>query len=178
MNKLNVILEELNEHEAENFIASCVAKQKNLFGIPRFIIKKNTRLKLSKVKNFLTKDEFYFVEIDKKYFDIIEDKFLDSFLEDIEYEIVFDLCRLCFDKNDDFFDYLPNKFKKLFNLNLRSIERKNFLKSNAAHLDDMSCITTKVICHKLNQVWKYKWSKSSSYLNEYDDNIVNNIISA
>jgi hypothetical protein len=130
------------------------------------------------VKNFLTKDEFHFVEMDKKYFEIIEENFLDSFLEDIEYEIVFDLCRLCFDKNDDFFDYLPNKFKKLFNLNLRSIERKNFLKSNAAHLDDMSCITTKVICHKLNQVWKYKWSKSSSYLNEYDDNIVNNIISA
>lgn len=178
MNKLNLILEELSEIEAENFISACSSKFKSTYGVPRFVHKKNTDLKLSDVKNFFAKDINVFKEIDDKYYGIIEEPYLEDFLSNLEFEIVYDFCRIRFDQEDDFFNFLPNKLKKLFNLNERNCEKRNFMLSNSKHLGEMNCITTKVIFDKLNQVWAQKWQSTSSYLNDNDERIVNNIISA
>ena len=178
MNKLFVIFNELHTLDSIDFISSCESKRRNLYSVPRMVHNKKDNIKTSHVKSFLSKDLEYYKKIDDKFYDIIDEQLVDDFLEMINYNVIFDLCRLKFDEQDEFFNNLPAKIKKLFNLNARSVERSNFIKSHEKHLAHRDTITTKVIYDKLNGIWEDKWNNLSSYLNDYDRLIINNIVNA
>jgi hypothetical protein len=91
---------------------------------------------------------------------------------------MFDLCRVSFLEEDELFNFVPSKFKKIFKLNQRNEEKNNFTQSNIKHLDDSGYITTRIIFDKLNSVWLSKWNDPETYLNEYDEQIINNILNA
>jgi hypothetical protein len=178
MNKLLVIFNELNTIDAMEFVSACESKHRGLYGVPRLAYHKKSNIKTSQVKIFLSKDLDYFKKIDDKFYNIIDENLIENFIETVDYKTIFDLCRLNFDQPDEFFHSLPNKIKKLFNLNTRNVDRSNFIKSNEKHLAHRDTITTKVIYDKLNHIWSNKWGNLSSYLNDYDNQIINNIVNA
>ena len=178
MNHLFSVLDELSPLEAIEFVSACESKHRNLYGIPRVVKLKNINIKTSQIKILLTRDLTYFKKIDDRYYDIIDENLIENFINTIEHKTIFDLCRFNFDLQDELFLNIPSKIKKLFNLNIRNIERNNFMKSNEKHLANKDTITTKVIYQKLNNIWFSKWGNVSSYLNDYDKQIINNIVDA
>ena len=178
MNKLFSVLSELDDEHSEDFIGACAARYRNLIGVPRLVIKKGAKLKTKQVKILFARNESFFQDIDKKYCDLIQESEIENLLENIEYSVYFDLCRVSFIEQDELFNFMPNKFKKNFKLNQRSEEKKNFMQSNIKHLSGEKHVTTLIIFHKLNLVWLSKWNNPETYLDEYDDQLVNNIINA
>ena len=178
MNKLLTLFNELDEKNSLEFIGSCAAKQRNLIGVPRIVLKNNQKLKTEHLKFLVTSEKNYFESIDNKFDEFIVDELLDDFLSSIDFLIIFDTCRISFLEDDELFNFLPSKFRKIFNLNVRNEEKHNFMHSNKKHITDDNNITTKVIFTKLNTIWKNKWNKPEVYLNEYDEIIINNILNA
>jgi len=178
VNKLLSILNELNGESTHEFIGACAAKKRNLNGAPRLIVKKNDKLKTKHLKFLFAKDIEYFKKIDEKYFDLIDLDCVDDFLSSLDCVVVFDLCRVSFLMEDELFNFVPNKFKKIFKLNQRNEEKNYFIQSNIKHLENKRDITTQVIFDKINSIWLSKWNNSEVYLNEYDEQIINNILNA
>jgi hypothetical protein len=178
MNKLFSVLSELDNENSEDFVGACAAKYRNLIGVPRLVVKNNTKLKTKQVKILFARNESFFQDIDNKYCDLINEPNIEDFLDNIEYSVYFDVCRVSFLEKDELFDFMPNKFKKNFKLNQRSEEQKNFVLSNIKHLSGEKHVTTMIIFDKLNSVWLSKWDNPETYLDEYDDQLVNNIINA
>jgi hypothetical protein len=178
MNKLFAVLSELDGDHYEDFIGACAAKHRNLIGVPRLVIKNNDKLKTKQVKMLFSRRNDFYQDVDRKYYDLIDESNIKNFLENIEYSVFFDLCRVSFLEQDELFDFMPNKFRKNFKLNQRNEEKKNFMQSNIKHLSSGNHVTTRVIFDKLNSVWVSKWSNPETYLDEYDDQLVNNIINA
>ncbi len=178
MNKLFSVLGELDNEYSEDFIGACAARYRNLIGVPRLVIKNSLKLKTKQVKILFARSESFYQDIDKKYCDLINESDIENFLDNIDYSVYFDLCRVSFLEEDELFDFIPNKFKKNFKLNQRSEERKNFMQSNIKHLTGEKHVTTMIIFDKLNSVWLSKWDNPETYLDEYDAQLVNNIINA
>jgi hypothetical protein len=178
MNKLLAILSELDNESSEDFIGACAAQYRNLIGVPRLVVKNSVRLKTKKIKTLFARSKDHYSNIDKKYHDLISKQDVKAFLESIEYSVMFDLCRVSFLEEDELFNFVPSKFKKIFKLNQRNDEKNNFTQSNIKHLDDSGYITTRIIFDKLNSVWLSKWNDPETYLNEYDEQIINNILNA
>ncbi len=178
MNKLLSILNELDDESSVKFIGACAAKLRNLKGVPRLVVKKNTKLKTKHIKILFATNEDYYNKIDEKFFPIIDIKSVDEFLSSLDCVVVFDLCRVSFLEKDELFDYVPNKFKKIFKLNQRNEERNFFIQSNIKHLEHSKNVTTQTIFDKVNSIWLSKWNNCETYLNEYDEQIINNILNA
>lgn len=176
MNKLLSIINELDDTSSDEFIGACAAKLRHLKGVPRLVLSNTSKLKTKHIKFLFAKDENYFTKIDEKYFDLIEEDCVEEFLNEIDCVIVFDLCRMSFLENDELFNFAPNKIKKIFKLNQRNEEKNNFIQSNIKHLDNSKNVTSQVIFEKLNAMWQSKWNNSETYLNEYDEQIINNIL--
>ena len=128
------------------------------------------------LENDITLHENIFRIYSEKYFDLIEEDCVQEFLNEIDCVVVFDLCRMSFLENDELFNFAPNKIKKIFKLNQRNEEKNNFIQSNIKHLDNSKNVTSQVIFEKLNAMWQSKWNNSETYLNEYDEQIINNIL--
>jgi len=178
MNKLFAVLSELDNDSSEDFIGACAAINRNLIGVPRLVLKNGDKLKTKKIKTLFARSKDYYSKIDSKYHDLINEQDVKAFLENIEYSVKFDLCRVSFLEEDELFDFIPSKFKKIFKLNQRNEEKNNFTQSNIKHLDGGGYITTNIIFDKLNSVWLSKWNDPETYLNEYDEQIINNILNA
>ena len=178
IDKLSIFLNELSEKESENFIAACSAAERGLIGVPRIVLKKESNISFEDLNNlYLQNFDFYKIN-DKKYDKIIKGKDLQSFLSILEYDIVFDLCQISFLNDDELFKKLNNDLKKLFSLNIRNVEKNKFSLKAKDHLHNQNSITSKVILNKLNEIWVQKWSHSNSYLNDFNDEIINNILNA
>lgn len=172
MIKIFNIYDSLSESEKINFISSCAAKQRNLFGVPRLVINQINRLSPNQVLDFITKDVSFFKDIDSKYFPIINSDELDLFNNN--FIVIFDLCKLSFLYEDEFFNYLNNDLKKIYNLQFRHDEKNKFLISNNSYLNDDSIIS-KVIQSKLDNIWRSRWGFGESYLNNEDHLIISNL---
>jgi len=169
VNKLLSIINELDDTSSDEFIGACAAKLRHFKGVPRLVLSNTSKLKTKHIKFLFAKDENYFTKIDEKYF-------VEEFLNEIDCVVVFDLCRMSFLENDELFNFAPNKIKKIFKLNQRNEEKNNFIQSNIKHLDNSKNVTSQVIFEKLNAMWQSKWNNSETYLNEYDEQIINNIL--
>lgn len=176
MNKLNVILNELENQTALKFVSACVAKHRNLVGVPRICIHKNTRISTKMLKEMFESEIEYYENLDNKYSEFIDIVLLDDFINHLDYIVIFDLSRVNFNANDELFENIPQKFKKLFNLNTRNSEQKKFLQSNCKHFNNANYTVQEVIKHKLNQIWTEKWGQTHAYMNDIDEKIINNIV--
>jgi hypothetical protein len=170
LKKIDIFYNELNSKDKLDFISAYYAKHHNLYGVPRLIIKKDKKIKTQDLTQFFLKPASYFKEIDDKFFPLIEDE-----LDQSEYIVIFDRCQLSFLESDELFQFLPDKLRKKFNLNLRHQEKNKFLSSNENHLKNNHLIVTQSIKDKLNAIWSSKWNNSKSYLNDFDFLIIDNI---
>ena len=66
MNKLFSVLSELDNENSEDFVGACAAKYRNLIGVPRLVVKNNTKLKTKQVKILFARNESFFQDIDNK----------------------------------------------------------------------------------------------------------------
>ena len=176
MNKLNVIFNELDDQTALKFVSACMAKHRGLIGVPRICIHKNTRISTKMLTEMFETQIQDFANLDKKYCELIDIVLLEDFINHLDYIVIFDLTRVNFISNDELFENIPQKFKKLFNLNTRNSEQKKFLQSNQNHFNNTNYIVQEVIKYKLNEIWVQKWGETHSYVNDFDEKIINNIL--
>lgn len=170
MNKNEIIFDSLSGEKKINFLLSCYAKQKGWFGVPRLILDEDTDF-----YSFFQKPITHYQLCDSKFFNIIDNDDLNSFLDHSNKFVIFDFAQLSFDQEDHFFKYLNDRTKKIFNLYERDLERQKFIRTNHEHYKNPNTIVTQIIKNKLNDVWKSKWGSSESYLdrqNIFLDNIV------
>ena len=175
MSKLYTIYDKLSEDQRLEFLAACASKQRGLFGVPRIAIKNNDQISAEVIKNFLLKPIDDFVKSDTKFYKIINGDNIDNFIEYQNIKIIFDTCKVRFDKEDELFDLSPENIKKMFNLNIRNSEKKKFLSSNFEHFKDEEFISSVVLLKKLNDIWVSKWGQKESYQDIYYHQIIGNI---
>ncbi len=176
MNKLIIIYSELPEENKLDFLMSCVAKKRGLFGVPRIAVKNGQELTIDEVKVFLSKPIEYYKKTDLQFHKVIinyDD--IDDLENSLGYTVIFDTCRVCFDKKDEFFENSPDDIKKCFNLNIRNIERQKFLNSNAEHFKKKEFMSSRVLLNKLNDLWTSKWGIEESYKDIYYHHLLDNL---
>lgn len=176
MNKLIIIYNELPEENKLDFLMSCVAKQRGLFGVPRIAVKNGQELTIKEVEEFLSKPIEFYKTTDLHFHKIIiNDNDINNLVNSLGYNIIFDPCRICFDKKDEFFESSPEDIKKCFNLNIRNLEKKKFLNSNFEHFRKNEFISSKVLLNKLNDLWTSKWGTEESYKDIYYHHLLDNL---
>ena len=161
MNKNQIIYSSLNKRKQMEFLLSCFAKQKNMFGVPRVILNKKTNFEL-----FFNTPVIFFQKQDSEYFEIIDTESLTNFINDFSIKVIFDTARVNFFTEDNFFKHLNTKTKKLFNLNQREREKEKFIITNLKHYQNQDSIIASIIKNKLNEVWQSKWSVCESYIDD------------
>lgn len=169
---MSIFYNELSDIEKKEFISAYHAKHRNLFGVPRIVINKNHKIKTSDLTSFFMKDNNYFKQIDETFFPIIDNNEISL----DEFHVTFDLCRSSFNNNDELFHYLPDKFKKKFNIHTRHQDQERFLISNSKHLSKDYLIVTQCIEEKLNAMWSDKWNNLNSYFNDFNFMIIDNLL--
>ena len=171
MNQSDIIYNQLNGKDRGEFISACISKQGNLYGVPRLIVNKNSKIKTQDLTEFFNKSLNHFKEIDDRYYSIIESETPSN----SDFLIIFDHCQLSFIQNDDLFDFLPEKLRKKFNINIRHFEKEKFILSNYVHFSDEHLLVTQSIKEKLNTIWSNKWGNTKAYINDFDFLIIDNI---
>ena len=170
MSQNKVIYDSLGGKNKQYFLLSCHAKYKDLYGVPRLVLNKN-----SNFKKFFNLSSDFFKKIDSIYFPIIDEESLESFIQDNHQQIIFDIDRVYFDYEDNFLKFLPNNIKKQFNLYYRDNEKQKFIKSNLNHFKNSNSLTSQIIKDKLYEIWQSKWDQQDSYFN-FDILLVDNIL--
>jgi hypothetical protein len=161
MNNILRIYSEITEKDRMNFISSCFAKQRNLFGCPRLILK--DKITKDSINDLFTNHK-KFQQLDEKFFPLIDNDF--ACLTEIGIKVLFDVCQNAFDIKDEISEFLSEDVKRHFNLNIRLLEQEKFKAANSEHYSEQKTICEKIIFDKLNEVWKHRWSNPKSYTND------------